>query len=84
MNVEQDQPAYDWKQIVDRLQQYLRLKTTPIGMKLFTRREEMEVVPTTGYSHGGSDRGSGCQTRLDGRNHSGRPHIPAMCAHLFI
>ncbi|MDF2683614.1 MAG: hypothetical protein K0R47_4804 [Brevibacillus sp.] len=45
MNVEQDQLAYDWKQIVDRLQQFLRLKTTPIGMKLFANREEMEAVP---------------------------------------
>lgn len=42
--MEQKQSVYDWKQIVDRLQQYLRLKTTPIGMKLFATREEMEAI----------------------------------------
>lgn len=35
----------DWTQIVDDLNRLLRLKTTPIGMKLFTTVEEMEAIP---------------------------------------
>ena len=41
-NIQED---YDWMYIVDELYQYLRLKTTPIGMKLFENKEEMEVIP---------------------------------------
>jgi len=37
--------AYDWTQIVDDLNRLLRLKTTPIGMKLFATVEEMEAIP---------------------------------------
>jgi len=37
--------SYDWNQIVDDLNRLLRLKTTPIGMKLFTTVEEMEAIP---------------------------------------
>ncbi len=37
--------TYDWKGIVDGLNQYLRLRTTPIGMKLFETAAEMEAVP---------------------------------------
>ena len=37
--------TYDWNQIVDDLNRLLRLKTTPIGMKLFTTVEEMEAIP---------------------------------------
>jgi len=37
--------SYDWTQIVDDLNRLLRLKTTPIGMKLFTSVEEMEAIP---------------------------------------
>jgi uncharacterized protein (DUF169 family) len=37
--------AYDWAPIVDDLNRLLRLKTTPIGMKLFTTVEEMEAIP---------------------------------------
>jgi uncharacterized protein (DUF169 family) len=36
---------YDWNQIVDDLNRLLRLKTTPIGMKLFTSVAEMEAIP---------------------------------------
>jgi uncharacterized protein (DUF169 family) len=39
------QPPYDWNQIVDDLNRLLRLRTPPIGMKLFTSVEEMERVP---------------------------------------
>jgi uncharacterized protein (DUF169 family) len=35
----------DWANIVDSLNQLLRLRTTPIGMKLFTSKEEMEAIP---------------------------------------
>lgn len=37
--------TYDWKQIVDDLNRLLRLRTTPIGMKLFATVAEMEAVP---------------------------------------
>jgi uncharacterized protein (DUF169 family) len=37
--------AYDWPDLLDRLNRLLRLRTTPIGMKLFARREEMESIP---------------------------------------
>jgi len=35
----------DWDQLVADLNRLLRLRTTPIGMKLFERREAMEAVP---------------------------------------
>ena len=37
--------VYDWKALVDGLNQVLRLRTTPIGMKLFETVAEMEQVP---------------------------------------
>ena len=37
--------SYDWEQIVDDLNRLLRLRTTPIGMKLFETVEEMEAIP---------------------------------------
>ncbi len=37
--------SYDWTQIVDDLNRLLRLRTTPIGMKLFATVEEMEGIP---------------------------------------
>ncbi len=37
--------AYDWPQILADLNKYLRLRTTPIGMKLFESVAEMEAVP---------------------------------------
>ena len=36
---------FDGAKVVDDLNRLLRLRTTPIGMKLFARREEMEQVP---------------------------------------
>ncbi|WP_416899239.1 MAG: DUF169 domain-containing protein [Minwuia sp.] len=36
--------SYDWKAIVDGLNTYLRLRTTPIGMKLFETKAEMEAI----------------------------------------
>ena len=35
----------DWQELVDGLNRYLRLRTTPIGMKLFTDAGEMEAIP---------------------------------------
>ena len=37
-------PAIDWPALVDELNRLLRLKTTPIGMKLFERVEDMQAV----------------------------------------
>ncbi|WP_342430935.1 DUF169 domain-containing protein [Neobacillus sp. FSL H8-0543] len=36
---------YDWKAIISDLQDLLKIKTVPIGMKLFQTRAEMEAVP---------------------------------------
>jgi uncharacterized protein (DUF169 family) len=36
---------YDWPALVDELQRLLRLRTTPIGMKLFETVDEMEAIP---------------------------------------
>ena len=35
----------DWDDLLGRLQALLRIRTTPIGMKLFSTVEEMEAVP---------------------------------------
>ncbi|MCC3304797.1 DUF169 domain-containing protein [Sneathiella sp. HT1-7] len=35
---------YDWDSILDGLNRYLRIRATPIGMKLFETKEEMEAV----------------------------------------
>ncbi|NIP15342.1 MAG: hypothetical protein GWM88_11750 [Pseudomonadales bacterium] len=40
-----DQTSYDWTELVAELNRLLRLRTTPIGMKLFETRAEMEAVP---------------------------------------
>ena len=37
-------PKYDWPALVDRLNSYLRIRTTPIGMKMFASRVEMEAI----------------------------------------
>ena len=37
--------TYDWAALVAELNQLLKLKTTPIGMKMFATRAEMEAVP---------------------------------------
>lgn len=36
---------FDFKQMVADLNQYLKLKTIPIGMKMFSDQEEMKAVP---------------------------------------
>ena len=35
----------DWPRLVDELNRLLRLRTTPIGMKLFERIEDMQAIP---------------------------------------
>lgn len=40
-----DNERYDWPNLVDELNRLLRLKTTPIGMKLFERVEDMQAIP---------------------------------------
>lgn len=40
-----EEKKYDWVKLVDDLFRYLRLQTTPIGMKLFESRSEMEQIP---------------------------------------
>ena len=44
-NLELSRPVFNWNALVDGLQKYLRLKTTPIGMKMFASVDDMEVVP---------------------------------------
>jgi len=39
-----EHPAYDWPALVDGLNRLLRLRVTPVGMKLFETVEEMEAV----------------------------------------
>ncbi|MGH7781074.1 MAG: DUF169 domain-containing protein [Candidatus Binataceae bacterium] len=39
------QSNFDWTAIIDDLNRLLRLRTTPIGMKLYTTIEEMEAIP---------------------------------------
>lgn len=43
--ISSDMAQFDGRQVVDDLNRLLRLRTTPIGMKLFASREEMEAVP---------------------------------------
>ena len=40
-----DRTIHDWSALVDGLNRFLRLRTTPIGMKLYESVEEMEAVP---------------------------------------
>ncbi|MEM9613358.1 MAG: DUF169 domain-containing protein [Actinomycetota bacterium] len=40
-----DGAPIDWRALVDDLNQLLRLRTTPIGMKMFATAAEMEAVP---------------------------------------
>jgi len=37
--------TYDWTAIVDELNRYLRLRSIPVGMKLYETVQEMEAVP---------------------------------------
>ena len=40
-----DLSVFNGPDVVEGLNKYLRLRTTPIGMKLFASREEMEAIP---------------------------------------
>ena len=39
------EPQYDWNGLVDGLNRFLKLRSIPIGMKLFATVEEMEAIP---------------------------------------
>lgn len=43
--IAKDVDTYDFQQIVNDLNRLLRLRTTPIGLKLFERAEDMEAIP---------------------------------------
>ena len=45
VNLRRDGGDVDWADVLARLDRALRLRTTPIGMKLFETVEEMEAVP---------------------------------------
>src|SRR5690625_2752417 len=36
---------YDWKEIVTNLNSLLKLRSIPIGMKMYAKQEEMEAIP---------------------------------------
>ena len=40
-----DRTIHDWSALVDALNRFLRLRTTPISMKLYQSVAEMEAVP---------------------------------------
>ena len=40
-----DHTNVDWSQIVADLNRFLRLRTTPIGMKMFENKSDMEAIP---------------------------------------
>jgi len=40
-----DQESYDWNALIADLNRLLRLRTTPIGMKMFKTVAEMEAIP---------------------------------------
>jgi len=44
-NIDVKISSYDWSELVGNLNSYLRLRTTPIGMKLYASVDEMEAVP---------------------------------------
>ncbi len=67
---------FDGPAVVAELNKYLRLRTTPIGMKLFESASEMEAVPKIRRpkSVHTTDQivGQASEARLDGRDHDGR------------
>ena len=45
VSVRRDDGRIDWADLLARLDRVLRIRTTPIGMKMFETVEEMEAVP---------------------------------------
>ena len=43
--ISSDHSSFDFKELVAALNRLLRLRTTPIGMRLFASRDEMEAIP---------------------------------------
>jgi len=41
----------DWSKLVSDLDRLLKLRSIPIGMKLFERREDMEAIPKNGLRY---------------------------------
>jgi uncharacterized protein (DUF169 family) len=40
-----DETNFDYDEVLGQLNQYLRLRATPIGMKMFKTKDEMEAIP---------------------------------------
>lgn len=40
-----DENNFDYDEVLEQLNKYLRLRATPIGMKMFKTKEEMEAIP---------------------------------------
>ena len=67
---------FDGTKVVEDLNRLLRLRTTPIGMKLFTSREEMSQIPRIrrpGDIHTTDQIVGQCEKRLDRGHHCRRP-----------
>jgi len=45
VNIRVDPESIDWPETLGRLDRVLRIKTTPIGMKMFASAHEMESIP---------------------------------------
>ena len=45
VSIRRDDGSIDWADLLARLDKVLRIRTTPIGMKMFRTVEEMEAVP---------------------------------------
>ena len=73
--------SYDWNQIVDDLNRLLRLRTTPIGMKLFATVRRWSAFPSCAGPNPSTPpiRSSPRPRVSDGRSAS-RPRTGAQCA----
>ena len=45
VSIRRDDGSIDWADLLGRLDKVLRIRTTPIGMKMFESAEEMEAIP---------------------------------------
>lgn len=43
--ISKDTDSYDWPELMNELNTLLRLRTTPIGMKMFKTAEELDAIP---------------------------------------
>ena len=76
-NPDETGEGYDWPALTAELDRLLRIRTTPIGMKLFERRrgdgDDPSPPPTHSDPHDRSDRRPGVPARVDGRCDNGGP-----------